>query len=700
VATSPSNTVTTPITRTAPGSIMIQLSGIGAPNESLNIQADGKVLVGGYSSYVDEGYVGGPGEYPYSIALEHSVIRLNADGTLDTHYGTGGVDIFDPANGDKVPYDSDYGPEARVAVQADGKVLSAYSSRDGLTVERYNGDGSLDTRFGQGGVLTLDVPHVYDGYGLTINADGTFYVTARSETQATVTKVSASGTLIDGFGNHGELSISSSETYYSGDVSSHVLPDGGVLLGSTLYVGGYTNPDSGVTIAGDPLYSLERFKADGSVDTRFGDNGVLHFDKALGLNYFSAVTVQADGKILVVGDSSNFRVPNIIRLNADGSFDESFGNHGIAGFSVLPNGSNTATAVTVQADGKILVAGQSTDRGVTGASIIRLNADGSIDTTFGSQDGKAHLDGYAGNDNLLGTGSAEIIYGQAGDDVLQGNGGRDILLGGAGADIFRFTQVNDSYRTATQNASDLIQDFDATQDRIDLIGLGFTGIGDGRHGTLAIQANVEGTRTYLKSFEADASGHRFELALDGNLVEQLNTSNLVFTPPTIEGTAGRDVLTGSALAEILVGGASNDRIDGGAGNDVLIGGSGADWLTGGEGKDVFRYTSTDDSYRTANQSFVDLIDRFEQRQDSIDISALGYTGFGDGTHGTLKLAYDRQNDRTYLKDLDANAQGHRFEIALNGYWLDDLDKGEVVFAQPQVTLVGVAQDVEQQHLAG
>ena len=691
MATSPSNTVTTPITRTAPGSIMIQLSGIGEPNDSLIIQADGKVLVGGYSHYIDDGYVGGPGEYPYSGAVEHSVMRLNADGTLDTGFGTGGVDIFDPANGDKVPYDSDEGVEATMAVQADGKVLAAHSGLDGLTVQRYNGDGSLDNSFGQGGALTLDVPHVYDGYGLTVNADGTFYVTTRSETQVTVTKVNASGNLVDGFGNHGELSISSPEKYYNDEVTSHVLADGGILLGSTLYVGG--NP-------GQPVYSLERFKADGSVDTRFGDNGVLHFDKALVQPYSAAVTVQADGKFLVVGDSADFRVSNIIRLNADGSFDDSFGSHGIAGFSVLPNGSNRASAVTVQADGKILVAGQSSDKDISGTSLTRLNADGSVDTTFGSQDGKVHLDGYAGHDTLLGTDSAEVIHGQAGDDMLQGNGGRDVLLGGTGADVFRFTQVSDSYRTATQNASDLIQDFDAAQDRIDLIGLGFTGIGDGRHGTLAIQANAEGTRTYLKSFDADASGHRFELALDGNLVGQLNTSNLVFNPPTIEGTAERDVLTGSALAEILLGGAGNDRIDGGAGNDVLIGGSGADWLTGGAGKDIFRYTSTDDSYRTANQSFVDLIDRFEERRDSIDVSALGYTGFGDGTDGTLKLVYDRQNDRTYFKDLDADAQGHRFEIALTGYWLNDLHKEEVVFAQPQVTLVGVAQDVEQQHLAG
>lgn len=70
----------------------------------------------------------------------------------------------------------------------------------------------------------------------------------------------------------------------------------------------------------------------------------------------------------------------------------------------------------------------------------------------------------------------------------------------------------------------------------------------------------------------DADGQRFELAFEGNLTGQLNSTNLVFTAPTVEGTAAKDVITGSAMSEFIYGLAGNDRIDGGRGSDVTIGG--------------------------------------------------------------------------------------------------------------------------------
>jgi uncharacterized delta-60 repeat protein len=423
----------------------------------------------------------------------------------------------------------------------------------------------------------------------------------------------------------------------------------------------------------------------------------VYFDAALGLDYRAAVTVQADGKIIIAGESSDNTAFNVLRLNADGSFDTSFSEDGKLTIQVPQGEKNYAHSAIVQPDGKILIAGD---------VITRLNADGSLDTTFGSQDGQYHVDGSSDANYLIGNDTAEIIRGLGGDDVLQGAGGRDVLAGGLGADIFRFTQIGDSYRTATETGSDRILDFDASQDRVDLISLGFTGLGDGHNGTLAIQANADGTRTYLKSFDADADGQRFELAFEGNLTGQLNSTNVLFTAPTVEGTAGKDVITGTALSEVIYGLAGNDRIDGGRGSDVIIGGAGADQLSGGDDPnlsvygrngindaDVFRYTAATDSYRTDSQSFVDLIVRFANNNDKIDVSALGYTGFGDGTGDTLKLVYNHDLDRTYLKDVEADAQGHRFEIALTGDWTQDLGNTEMIFAQAEeVTLVGMASE--------
>jgi serralysin len=672
--------------RTGPGTVQVDPSTGGDQTWSIVLQPDGKIIVGGESFQTAIGYPGSPGDESYGTRGSFTSVRLNSDGSLDNSFGHDGVALV-PASLD--PEDEAY---YVMAVQADGKVLSAQPGLGGLKVERFNLDGTLDTTFGKGGAAALDVPISTDGMAIYATADGSIFVSLRGTSQAVVFKLDSSGTPAENFGVDGTLVLNPTGHYGTGNIATVVQPDGGVLLGSWLYVG-----SDGPHDPGDPVYAVQRLAADGNLDTAFGVDGVVYFDAALGLDYRAAVTVQADGKIIIAGESSDNTAFNVLRLNADGSFDTSFSEDGKLTIQVPQGEKNYAHSAIVQPDGKILIAGD---------VITRLNADGSLDTTFGSQDGQYHVDGSSDANYLIGNDTAEIIRGLAGDDVLQGAGGRDVLAGGLGADIFRFTQISDSYRTATETGSDRILDFDASQDRVDLISLGFTGLGDGHNGTLAIQANADGTRTYLKSFDANADGQRFELAFEGNLTGQLNSTNVLFTAPTVEGTAGKDVITGTALSEVIYGLAGNDRIDGGRGSDVIIGGAGADQLSGGDDPnlsvygrngindaDVFRYTAATDSYRTDSQSFVDLIVRFANNNDKIDVSALGYTGFGDGTGTTLKVVYNHDLDRTYLKDVEADAQGHRFEIGLTGDWTQDLGTTDMIFAQAEeVTLVGMASE--------
>ncbi|KAA8691304.1 Uncharacterized protein ALO80_00083 [Pseudomonas caricapapayae] len=669
--------------RTGPGTVQVDPSTGRDSNWSIILQPDGKIIVGGESFQTAIGYPGSPGDESYGTRGSYTAVRLNSDGSLDNSFSQDGIALV-PANLD--PEDYAY---YVMAVQADGKVLSAQPGLGGLKVERFNVDGTLDTTFGNGGVAGLDVPIGADGMAIYATADGSVYVSLRGTSQAMVFKLDDSGAPAEDFGTGGALVLNPTGYYGTGNIATVVQPDGSVLLGSWLYADG-----EGPGSPGDPVYAVQRLTADGNVDARFGADGVVYFDATLGLDYRSAMTVQADGKIVIAGESNDDRAFNVLRLNADGSFDTSFSGDGKLTIQVPQGTSSYAHSVVVQPDGKILIAGD---------VITRLNADGSLDTSFGSQDGNYHVDGSSDANHLIGNDTAEIIRGLGGDDVLQGAGGRDVLTGGTGSDIFRYTQISDSFRTATETGSDRILDFDASQDRVDLIALGFTGIGDGHNGTLAIQANAEGTRTYLKSFDADADGQRFELAFEGNLTGQLNSNNLVFTAPTAEGTAGRDVITGTAMSEVIYGLAGNDRIDGGRGSDVIIGGAGADQLSGGDDPnlsvygrngindaDVFRYTAATDSYRTDSQSFVDLIVRFADNNDKIDVSALGYTGFGDGTGTTLKMVYNQDLDRTYLKDVEADTQGHRFEIGLTGDWTQDLGNADMIFApQGQVSLVGV-----------
>ncbi len=133
------------------------------------------------------------------------------------------------------------------------------------------------------------------------------------------------------------------------------------------------------------FFSLSCFSQPGTLDTGFATGGKLLI--SLGQTAVAtAVSTQPDGKILVAGYNSNFaQVGNVcIRLNANGSFDNSFGNAGIA---IVPIGgfADEVTDMAVQADGKIILVGQTASLAniYYQGSTMRLNANGTLDTTFG-----------------------------------------------------------------------------------------------------------------------------------------------------------------------------------------------------------------------------------------------------------------------------------------------------------------------------
>ncbi|PMY52681.1 MULTISPECIES: M10 family metallopeptidase C-terminal domain-containing protein [Pseudomonas] len=306
------------------------------------------------------------------------------------------------------------------------------------------------------------------------------------------------------------------------------------------------------------------------------------------------------------------------------------------------------------------------------------------------------VQGTAGNDTLLGSASSEIFYGVAGNDTINGGAGDDILVGGVGidkltggtgADTFRFATQSDSYRNATASFDDTITDFDVTLDKIDLAGLGFTGLGNGHGGTLQVSYSASTNRTYIKDYDADASGNRFELILSGNLASTLTASNFIFNR-VLAGTSGNDSLLGSDSADTLLGLAGNDSLSGGAGDDKLDGGAGMDTLTGGAGADTFVFSNRLDSYRnynTGGANLADLITDFDITADKIDLSAMGFTGLGDGKNNTVYVVLNSAGTKTYIKSLTADADGNRFEVALSGNYLDKLTSANFVFATSSPT---------------
>lgn len=151
--------------------------------------------------------------------------------------------------------------------------------------------------------------------------------------------------------------------------------------GKIVAVGFFTSVLSGSSLVSYPARRIARFNSDGTIDTTFNPGAGVYS------NYYTSpqsVAVQSDNKIILLGSGmgaySGSSVSNIVRINENGTLDTSF---------VMGGGLNNAGYYTaIQADGKILVGGAfTTYSGSTCNRIVRINTDGTVDTSFNTGDG-------------------------------------------------------------------------------------------------------------------------------------------------------------------------------------------------------------------------------------------------------------------------------------------------------------------------
>ena len=319
-------------------------------------------------------------------------------------------------------------------------------------------------------------------------------------------------------------------------------------------------------------------------------------------------------------------------------------------------------------------------------------------TLYPGAGGADTLDASASGANsaLRGEGGNDALSSGKNSDRLVGGAGADSLTGGGGSDVFVYEQVTDSYvndRTGVASM-DVIHDLApypwsgvAGIDHIDLTALGVSGLGDGHDGTLILTDGADGG-LLLQSLDADTTGDRFAVQLDNdtNFVQFGHnlTGALYFKPgpilPTpaspVQGTEGQDWLEDASEHSELLGRDGDDALWADGGDDILDGGLGQDEMRGRSGADTFRFTATADSVRGNN----DLITDFLAVKDTIDLSGLGYTGIADGTDGTVKVVYNSDLDRTYIKNFNTDANGERFEITLLGNLEGQLGADNFIFA--------------------
>lgn len=140
-------------------------------------------------------------------------------------------------------------------------------------------------------------------------------------------------------------------------------------------------------INGSQDFLLCRYNPDGTPDINFGNNGVALFDGGTDSDAAWDMLIQSDGKILLGGSVYNqFTTVDdfaMVRFNADGTPDNSFGTAGFVGTDIDGNWDN-AYAIEIQDDGRILLAGDAYSGSKRNVCIVRYNADGSLDPGFGN----------------------------------------------------------------------------------------------------------------------------------------------------------------------------------------------------------------------------------------------------------------------------------------------------------------------------
>jgi uncharacterized delta-60 repeat protein len=302
------------------------------------------------------------------------VVRLNPNGSFDTSFDTDGQVLTDIGVRNS-------GARA-VAIQADGKIVTAgysgtYTESD-FGLARFNTDGSLDPTFDNDGMVTTTFP--FNGSeevtAIAIQPDGKIVAAGMVNRKYGLARYNPDGSLDTTFNGDGR--VISTYTGMDGASAVAVQPDGKIVVGGVMIGGLY----------GD--FALFRFNPDGSPDTTFDGDGIARTSVSETDDAVSAIIIQPDGKIVAAGTALNANSDfAVVRYNADGSLDTTFDNDGMVTTSVANR--DIASSVSLQPDGKIVVAGYFDDVSERDFALVRYNADGSLDQTFDG-DGKIKTD--------------------------------------------------------------------------------------------------------------------------------------------------------------------------------------------------------------------------------------------------------------------------------------------------------------------
>ena len=314
--------------------------------------------------------VAGTATNPANGAQAFTLSRYLLSGAPDTAFGNGGI-IY-TAMGGFVDYSQAMRARSGKIIVAGFSGSDAGFSQANFAVARYTlSDGSLDTSFDGDGKRLDDVGNAStDASGVAVQADGRILVTGTATLDNSrvfgLLRRNSDGTPDLAFGGIGQVVTKIGQTDDAYAVA--VQPDGKIVVAG----------DS------DGKFALARYNPTGSLDSTFSGGTVITPVGAY--SHAAAVAIQPDGKIVAAGEchlsatgDSDFA---LVRYLDNGMPDLMFGNGGKVTTNIA--GDDTAAAVAIQPDGKIVVAGTF----VTGSSsqivLLRYDSKGALDRGFGS----------------------------------------------------------------------------------------------------------------------------------------------------------------------------------------------------------------------------------------------------------------------------------------------------------------------------
>lgn len=361
------------------GSTRLSFGTAYAEANDVAVAPDGGLVLAGFSSGDDD-----------QDPTQHvAVARLLADGTPDPAFGDGGRATTVACAG--------YSNATSVVVQPDGKVVVAGSVQPApgdidsvFLLVRYNSDGSLDTSFGDDGLVMSSALSPAYATELLLQPDGKLLFGGSGTTDRSSTN--SSDMLVERYLANGERDTAFAGG--SGRVEISLTDDAGIARPDFLD-GLALQPDGKVLAAGTTTGEINeegesvvvRLLDDGQLDTTFGDGGVARVETGP-FERFTGVSVQSDGSVVAAGltfnDERTVQRMLLVRFDATGVLDPAFGDGGVVTNKAAPQ--SEATDVTVDAGDRIVVVGHGVDdSNESGKSwlVVRHLPNGELDESFG-----------------------------------------------------------------------------------------------------------------------------------------------------------------------------------------------------------------------------------------------------------------------------------------------------------------------------